>query len=354
MDLMAGDRLRVLLLMDRDDMGSAIVATLRTLGCSVTALPRHRLRRGQVFGVDDCDVVFAYGPHNGSIVEAARTIDFRSEVRPQFVWWLLENLPPSTASPSLVRAAASIRLTMDESLRRLYRQPIAASTDRLRHLLERGHRVRILGEARYLHDRGMLDGFYVDSFVAWTLLTRDGIPAVHLPYGGHESFGRDLGQHRDLDVIFLGQPGSPRRLRLLKRTRVALERHRLQLHIFDGRSGYIDGEARVQLLNRAKIIVNLLKAPEDSVGLRFLIATANGTLTVSEPTRALTLLTAGKHYVEAPTDDLASAIARFAKDEPSRRAIVGNATALLAGAGHLREKVGTIVTDCVQRTNGRH
>lgn len=327
-------------------MGPALVASLRQLGCAVTERYRHKLRPGERFSRHDCDVVFAHGPHNGSVLEAAATVDFGTTDRPLFVWWLLENLPASSTSPWLLRWLAAGRLAADRMVRAWTGTPIAATTGRARHLFEAGHRVRNWGEARHLHVTRRIDGFYVDSAVATEILARDGVPAVHLPFGGHETFGRDLGLVRDIDVIFLGQPGSRRRLHYLNQTVARLARLGIAVQIVDGRHGYLDGDARIRLLNRCKVVLNIMKEPEDSVGLRFLMAAANKALVVSEPSRALTLLKAGDHYVEVDVDGLADAAAEYVRNDTARTAIVDRAYDHLRGPGYLNHMVGRVLDDC--------
>lgn len=344
--------LRIVLVRDRDDMGAAILATLEELGYAPRVEFRHRLPQGFRFDPQDVDVVLAYGPHNGSILEAANTVDFRRHSRPLFVWWLLENLPSSGVSPAVLNVAGECRLWLDALLRVWSGRAIAAGAGKLQHLLESGHRMRIWAEARRLHNRRQLDGFYVDSAIATKILARDGVHSVHLPFGGHQVFGRDLGIPRDLDVVFLGQPGSKRRLRLLERTKIELARGGVDVHVVDGTGGYLDGDARTRLLNRSKVVLNIMKEAEDSVGLRFLMAGANKAVTVSEPTSALTFLRPGEHYVEAPPEQLADAVMQSLRNENARTAMAERTFRYLMGEGHLVHSVQRILGDCHQRLAG--
>lgn len=341
--------LRVALIRDRDDLGAAIADSLRRLGCDATVWSRHDLPPGLRFRRPETDLVLAYGPHNGSILDAAAAVHFQDRDRPVFVWWLLENLPSMRWPHWALAPAASLRLALDRLLRRWSGRAIAAVPSRSLRVLELGQRVRIYGEALWLHRRGALDGLFVDSAVAARLLQSRGVPAIHLPLGGHQSFGRDLGLSRDIDVVFLGQPGSRRRRRLLERTQAELVRRGIQLLVLDGRTGYLDGDARTELLNRCKVVLNILKAPEDSAGLRFLLAAANKAVTVSEPSPALTLLKPREHFVEAPATGLAEAVDRCLRDDQARADIASRAYALLTGPGHVDHMTSQIIEHARRR-----
>ena len=88
----------------------------------------------------------------------------------------------------------------------------------------------------------------------------------------------------------------------------------------DGRTEpFVHEKARTELLNRTKIVVNLLRTPYDDNTLRMFIAMPNQAMVVSEPImKHNDLLVPGVHFAEAPLERLADKIVHFLS-RPSER-----------------------------------
>jgi hypothetical protein len=191
------------------------------------------------------------------------------------------------------------------------------------------HRFRYYGDIWRYRRAGLIDVLAVWSPQVGDELTRRGFAPIVVGMGYYPDCGRDLGLMRDIDVLWLGRPGSRRRQRLVERVRRELARRGISLMVVDGvEHPYVFGEARTRLLNRTKIMLNLLRQTWDDNSMRFFFAAANGALVVSEPTLRHSDFTAGVHLVEAPVGRLAETVQAFLEDEPRRKAIVERARQL--------------------------
>jgi hypothetical protein len=81
------------------------------------------------------------------------------------------------------------------------------------------------------------------------------------------------------------------------------------------------GEARVQLVNRSRLMLHVHQFSWDTPWMRWCLASANGAVMVSEPLSVPDPLRPGVDYLEAPTDRLAEEIASLSNDEPRRLAM---------------------------------
>jgi hypothetical protein len=91
------------------------------------------------------------------------------------------------------------------------------------------------------------------------------------------------------------------------------------------------GSSRNDLLRRAKVVLNVSRAPGNFVGWRLVLALAAGAVVVSEPMTDSHPFIPGTHFVAAPLDDLLDAARELAADAPRRRRIAAAGQALLAG-----------------------
>jgi spore maturation protein CgeB len=98
------------------------------------------------------------------------------------------------------------------------------------------------------------------------------------------------------------------------------------LHIVDGiQNPYVFGEARNQLINRSRIMVNLLRESWDDNSLRISLAAHNKALLISEPMLPHSQFQPGAHIIVAPIKDLPATIAYYLENESERQAIVERA-----------------------------
>lgn len=185
-----------------------------------------------------------------------------------------------------------------------------------------GHRLRIFGELRWLQAHGVLDVLAVTSPVRARYWQARGLNPIVVPLGYEErSYGRASDLPRDIMVGFLGDLRAKRRIQILMRVARALDARGIPIEIETA----LYGQARTQFLNRSRILLNILRAPQDFVGQRFLLAGANKTLIVSEPLQDSEPFQNGQHLVAAPIDELADRIAHYLHHEHERARLVENA-----------------------------
>jgi hypothetical protein len=312
---------RLLLLRDRDvDIGASIAAGSTAAGWNVTNWPRVRAHELSIDGMS-FDTVMSYGPHNGSMLPAARLLERASRWRPRFIWWLCENAPDLALSPAVVTAGARIRWIGD---RLLGYDNAETGRSRLRTFLTKGHRHRIMAELRHFRRRGLLDRLIVTSRARTHLLEQMGFKPMTIPLGYHEAYGRDIRLTRDIDVLFLGDAGIPRRRAILKTLDSQLRPLGIRFEIYD-RGRWVEGHRRTQLLNRTRILLNLFKSPADFTGHRLLLGMSNKALVVSEPFVDPFPFQRGEHFLEARAVDMVDTIAAALTDNDSRHRIVERA-----------------------------
>jgi hypothetical protein len=92
---------------------------------------------------------------------------------------------------------------------------------------------------------------------------------------------------------------------------------------------YVFGEDRIILLNRTKIVLNLLRTPWDDNSMRYCLAAPNRALVVTEPTLPHTDFTPGVHLVEAPAEQITDTICYYLAHEEERCQIVDRAYQLV-------------------------
>jgi hypothetical protein len=187
--------------------------------------------------------------------------------------------------------------------------------------------------AGYLNDRGY---------------TCSPLPPLYNP-----AWGADLGLERDIPVLWLGKIGTRRRARLLKHVRGDLQARGIEMMVIDGvENPYIFGEARTRLLNRTRIMLNLLREKWDNNSLRFILAVHNGALAVGEPVLPHTSFEPGEHMVVAPVAELAETIAYYLENEPARARIAGQALEMLRATSGPGDRIVEVIMTAA-RSRGR-
>lgn len=310
---------RVLILTEgRDeggDFGRSFAAGLRDQGCSVTFIERNDA------WPNDFDLVLAYGPFSlaGSMLPIGKKLlSLPIDRRPRFGWWLTEGLPGRSVPLRLVDWLARARVQIDQ---RLYHRS-TSSRSNSRALWFRGHRLRILGELRWFQEYGLLDTLVVTSLARAAHLQGFGFQPIVVPLGYHpDYYGSDLNLTRDIDVAFIGQIGFRRRRRMLHRVISDLKRKGISVSV----QTYLYNQDRTRFLNRTKILINILRAPQDFVGQRLLQGAATKTLIVSEPMADSAPFVTNRHFVAASIDRLADTIQYYLQHETERRRITTEA-----------------------------
>lgn len=158
-----------------------------------------------------------------------------------------------------------------------------------------------------------------------------------IPFGYHEIGAGPLqapAQPRDLPVLILGRDVSAR-------TRRGFIVRTLSEQLAPGMvptivEGNVYGPERDRLLGRTRVVLDIHRVPGNSNTLRWVFATAAGAVLVSEPCSDPRPLIPGVHYVEAPIDRLSQAVRDILADEPKRRRIVEAGQDLLQGQLSMR------------------
>ena len=313
---------RLLLLRDRDDdIGASIAAGSAAAGWDVFSWPRWKVGQLPHSTLSSWNTVLGYGPHNGSMLPAAELLRLAATPsRPRFVWWLCENAPDPTLSHPALLAGSIARWWGDRLL--AYRDG-EFHPSKVRAPFVRGQRHRILAELRYFRRHGLLDRLVVTSEARSRVLQQLGFDTVTIPLGYHDGAGRDLQLTRDIDVLFLGR-STPRRTDILRAVTDELRPRGVRVEVFADER-WVEGEERCQLLNRAKILINVLRSPGDFTSHRLILGMANKCLVVSEPFLDAAPFRADEHFVEAAPADMSRIVRQLLQDDGLRRAIVERA-----------------------------
>lgn len=170
---------------------------------------------------------------------------------------------------------------------------------------------------------------WIDKILTSTVSRREhlkqcGIDADFVPVGWTPAWGRFHDVPRDIDVLFLGH----RHKKIDCRTRVIAAAQEMlaplgfSVTVVD-RDCY--GQQRTDLLNRTKILLDVVRAPWELPGMRLLIGLSCGALVVSSgfsgdgsPYRP------GTHFVAADKEALADTLLYYLNNEDARRAVADN------------------------------
>jgi hypothetical protein len=274
-------------------------------------------------------VILVYGPFGSLVPLGEALLAHPAGARPRLVWFITEQLPPPAIPHFIVGGLGRMRHTLERAILRG-----GVQTGWIRRLAGAGLRFRYVGDILWLGRRGLLDRLVTGSPWRAARLRRLGVPVLQVPSPSHyPGWGADLGLARDIPVLWLGKPGSRRRRLLLARLEADLRARGIPLLRVDGEAHpYVFGEERTRLLNRTKIVVNLLRERWDNTAMRYGLAAMNGAMIVSEPTLPHTAMLPGVHYAAVPAAQMAERIAYFLAHEAERAAYARAARALVEQA----------------------
>lgn len=276
----------------------------------------------------DADIVFCFAPY-GRFMQIPRQLDrIERRKRPIFIHWNTENPPDLRIPWPVMKGVGDLRSWVDRlndsdgwSRSLLGAPPIKWVNQRL-------HKFRYVGEYHYAWRKGWIDVFVESSAIYADLHKRHGLPAMTVPWGTVRDWHADLGLERDVDVLWMGKRRTKRRSDLLDRVRADLKPRGISVYVADDvEKPFVFGDARIELLNRSKITLNLLPTWYDhAFPYRFHIAAGNRSMVVSEPFLPhCPTYEAGVHYAAAPIEQLAETIERYVKDDDARVRIAENA-----------------------------
>jgi hypothetical protein len=198
----------------------------------------------------------------------------------------------------------------------------------LKRLSSSSQRYRYYGDLLWMKKQGILSILTLSS--PWTadFLRARGFDPMILPPSVIQ--GEDLKMERDIPVLWLGKTGSTRRAKVLNQIRSELKERGVDMMVIDGvENPYAFGEQRTVLLNRTKIVLNILREKWDDNSMRYILAAPCRALIVTEPTLPHSPFLPGVHRVEAPLPQLADTICYYLAHEEERLAITDRAYQLI-------------------------
>lgn len=292
-------------------------------------------------------VVFTFGPY-GKLTSVIRLLESApSKERPLLVHWNTEGLPDPTIPWLLAKTIGACRSWVGRCYDRVNgRLPHGGIRQRLLSLADsRMHRFRWLGDYYYARNRGILSVLADTSVLYSEIRRRHGLPTLFVPWGSSPLWYDDLGLERDIDVLWMGNRRGKRRRALIDRVRHELNRHGVDIYMADDEENpFIFGKERTELLNRAKITLNVTRTWYDDNYTRFSMAAPNRSLVVSEPLFPhCPAYEAGVHYVSAAHDKLADTILYYLDRAEERFRIVENAYQLATTRVTLGNSLQTIM-----------
>ena len=338
---------RVLLLIEGPGNGGDFAASMRAgleaHGCQVI------IHNGVVDWPGGIDMVIGYGPFTlteGNLLPAATKLaTFPTTHRPHFVWWLTEGIPSPKTPSWMVSLGADLRVRVDGILAAVNISPL-----RWLQPLFAGHRLRILGQLRWVQSHGLLDLLVVTSSQRAAFLVQHGLRPLVSPLGYDPVYGSDLKLERTIDVAFLGNLRAPRRQKLLPPLIQELGRRGVQVE----QRGDLYGQDRHEFLNRSKILLNILRSPQDFVGQRYLLGAANKCMIISEPVQECSPFVQGRHLVIAPHAQLADTIVHYLTHPNERLAITEQAYSFVTQELTIENQVGAILDRLCSKDHTGH
>lgn len=276
------------------------------------------------------DVIIARGPFDSLVPLANQLLACPKSHRPSFVLWMSEQFPNPNL-PEWIRYGGGL---LRSRVERLLFHEEAPGEWRVkpgwRWLTTKAARYRYYGDLYWLQRQGILSVLPVGSPLKIEFLRARGFDPFVVPVSFQYDWGEDLKLERDVPVLWLGKVATARRKRLLQRVRTELKERGVEILVIDGvENPYIFGEERTNLLNRTKVVLNLLRERWDNNSMRYTLAALNRALIVTEPTLPHTPFMPGEHLVAAPIENMADTICHYLSHEEDRRRIVEQAYQLI-------------------------
>lgn len=297
-------------------------------GCAVQIL--HRDMEWQL---KDFDFLVTYGPMQ-SMVWAVHRLSQSDRIPPLVVWYTEQ--VPSPQPGAAITLGARARYLFESipfrhpSLRWLFDKPPFST------VMLRGGRLRALGEMLALRSQGMLKLICVFSETNASFFRHYQLPVSVIPMGYHPHFGERLADvERDIDVVFLGSTRDDRRRSLIPELEQKMGDRGIRFVIKDGspKHGHVFGADRTLLLNRAKIMLNIMRQPWDDPVFRLLLAAPAGAMLISENLlqTAMGPFQPGVHFAMADLDSMIETIREYLSADPARIRITDQAYEFVTG-----------------------
>jgi hypothetical protein len=274
----------------------------------------------------ELDMLLAYGPL-GSLVPLANQLRaLPPSQRPAFGLWMTEQLSNPALPEWMHHPLSGLRSNMERLAFRETEPGIWRPAPSLSWLGNKANRLRYYGDLHWMCRENILSVLAVGSKWIATFLRARGFSPIVAYIGSHPDWWAPMSVDRDIPVLWLGKMATTRRRRRLARVRSELRSRGVDMLVVDGEENpYVFGEERTVLLNRTKIVLNILREKWDNHSLRFFLAAPNRALVVTEPTLDHTPFTPGVHCVAAPTEQMADTICHYLSHADGRNRIVEQA-----------------------------
>jgi hypothetical protein len=336
-------RVGVLCWEEGDGLASRIAGTLEALGCGKTIQFLHQERVP-----DDLDIVLAHGPLGSMVPLANHLLSYPPSQRPALALWMTEQFPAYGLPEWLRYAVGAVRSRAERLAFHKNAQQQWQLNRCLRLLTTRLSRFRYYGDLFWLSRVGVLSVLATTSKWIAEFLKVRGFDPVVAYIGFHPDWGGNLELERDIPVLWLATIRTRRQRRILNRIRAELRARGIEILVIDGvENPYVFGEERTVILNRAKVVMNILRKKSDNNAVRFCLAAPNHALVVTEPTLPHTPFRSGVHLVEAEIDQMADTICYYLAHEEERKRITEQACRFVTTELTMKKGVSRILEKAV-------
>ncbi len=273
--------------------------------------------------------------------------------RPRTLLWQTDSLPPSfttvSADEAAVCAARDIRHEATSrrgsfravaepirtEVRRMFSRWMTRRFRRAMRSVDRGACQNIhWNDLRFIYRQadwiiknasasgGWIDHVFVSVPTRASYLERHGIMAGFAPVGYHPLWGEPRSVAKDIDVLFLGRVKTGTRKRMVPRIMSQLAAKGFKTRIAEAACF---GEERTELLNRTRVVLNIMKFPWEFAGMRLLMSIGCRALVISDTCADTRPYHAGKHFVSSEIAGMADAAAYYLEHQEERRGFAESA-----------------------------
>ncbi|MBN2448709.1 MAG: glycosyltransferase family 1 protein [Phycisphaerae bacterium] len=323
---------------DYDETGRILAQVVRGLG------PEVRLVREGDRSALDCDTLILFGKCS-AFMRSAKLLAAHGARRPTTILWHIEPLLPEVIPETAERTCRMLarcdwsgwprplsdvmtRIPGGALVRDTARRVLSTRLKRLCgwdsqsrhshvHARQWFHAAQHYAWLRQWHSNCWCDLVAASTSARYEVLTQMGIRCAYAPVGYHPEWGCDLGLNRDIDVLFLGRVKRTSRQAILDHVHGQLKPHGVKLTVVD-RNCF--GQDRTKLLNRTRIVLDVMQNAWEMPVIRLLTSMACGAMVVSNwmsdpyPFRP-------EHLVRVESHSLADTVLRYLGAEPERQCI---------------------------------
>ena len=329
-----------------DGIGSAIFDSVCAWGCETV----HFLHNETI--PDGLDVILVYGPFNSLTPLSQQLLAYPPDSRPALILWMSEQLSNPSIPDWLLRPSGQLRSWAERQSYQLSDAGVWQPNPRWQKLTCKAHRLRYYGDLHWLKQQGLLTVLGIGSQWITQYLQQRGLNPVTAYFGSFPEWWGDLNLERDIPVLWLGKTGSDRRKTFLSQLQDDLQARGVEMTVVDGVSHpYVFGKERTVLLNRSRIVVNILRTPWDNHSIRFFLSSSNKALIISEPTLPHTPFMPGEHFVETPIERMAETIYYHLNHPEAGAPLVERSFQLATQELTMFRSVGSLLQQAVQQRN---